>query len=216
MRTKKPWPTKEAMEQVYDMKLWGGRDVDFYSGEGSHLAEIVEPYVESVNSFLKSFNEALIVCDLGCGDFNVGMQIFYHSKDYIAIDIVPALIDRNKMKFNEINLTFHCIDIAKDELPKADCVILRQVLQHLSNSEVEAVVSKLGQYKFVILTEHLPEGDFNPNVDIISGQGIRIKKGSGLDITQPPFNFVYKDKKELVSYQLPRGKGIIKTVLYSL
>ena len=30
-RIKTPWPTKNAMEQVYKMKLWGDNKTDFYS-----------------------------------------------------------------------------------------------------------------------------------------------------------------------------------------
>jgi len=65
-------------------------------------------------------------------------------------------------------------------LPKADCVILRQVLQHLSNEEIKNILAKLYNYKYLILTEHLPLRDFIPNEDIISGQGIRIKHNSGV------------------------------------
>lgn len=71
-RIKKPWPTKDAMEQVYEMKLWGGNKSDFYSGEGSHHPDIINPYIDVLTSFLTSFKNPLTVCDLGCGDFNVG------------------------------------------------------------------------------------------------------------------------------------------------
>ena len=45
---KQPWPTKDAMEQVYEKNLWGGNTSDFYSGEGSNLPEIVTPYIAVV------------------------------------------------------------------------------------------------------------------------------------------------------------------------
>ena len=48
------WPTKEAMSQVYDLGLWGSSEDVFYSGEGSHRKELIEPYVLEVTSFLKS------------------------------------------------------------------------------------------------------------------------------------------------------------------
>ncbi|MEN8878867.1 MAG: SAM-dependent methyltransferase, partial [Polaribacter sp.] len=67
-----------------------------------------------------------------------------------------------------------------------------------------------------ILTEHLPNQDFVPNIDIISGQGIRIKKQSGLLITEEPFNFKYRKQLELQSTILDNNKGVIKTWLYTL
>lgn len=214
--SKTPWSTKAAMEQVYDLKLWGGGNHKFYSGEGSHKGEIVHPYKEAVVSFLASFKNSITVCDLGCGDFNIGQQFVKYAKKYIAADIVSDLIIYNKENFTTNNLEFHCLDIALDELPNGDCAIIRQVLQHLSNAEVIKVVSKLSQYKYVILTEHLPNGDFVPNMDIISGQGIRIKKKSGVNLLEPPFNFKPLKTEELLSIDLGKSKGKIVTFLYQV
>jgi len=50
---KTPWPTKDAMHQIYEQHLWGGNEFDFYSGEGSHKPEIIKPYLEAVSDFLK-------------------------------------------------------------------------------------------------------------------------------------------------------------------
>ncbi|TVR34671.1 MAG: class I SAM-dependent methyltransferase [Balneolaceae bacterium] len=215
-RIKKPWPTKDAMEQVYKMKLWGDNKSDFYSGEGSHHPELVEPYIDVLTSFLTSFETPLVVCDLGCGDFNVGKELVKHTQRYIAVDIVADLIERNKEKFKEENLEFHCLDIASDDLPKGDCALLRQVLQHLSNSEVQRIISKLTDYNYLILTEHLPEGDFTPNKEIISGQGTRLKKQSGLDLLAPPFSLKIEEEKQLLSIPSKPGNGVLVTTLYKL
>ncbi|SHJ76709.1 class I SAM-dependent methyltransferase [Pseudozobellia thermophila] len=212
-RAKRPWPTKDAMAQVYEKNLWGGEST-FYSGEGSHRPELVGPYIDVVRTFLRSFDPALSVCDLGCGDFNVGKELVALARSYVAVDIVPALIVRNQEKFKAENLEFRCMDIAVDDLPPADCALLRQVLQHLSNAEVQGVVEKLDRYRYVILTEHLPIEDFIPNRDIISGQGIRLKKGSGVDLLAPPFNFRVKEEKQLLSLDAGGGKGQIVTRLY--
>jgi len=108
------------------------------------------------------------------------------------------------------------LDIAKDDLPKADVVIVSQVLQHLSNIEIIAILEKLTQYKYILLTEHLPNGTFAPNKDIISGQGIRIKKQSGLNILKPPFNFQIVAKKEFLSMDVGNKKGVLNTTLYQV
>ena len=213
---KKPWPTKAVMNQIYDLKLWGGKEFDFYSGEGSHHPKIIKPYLEQLISFLKSHNNNLIICDLGCGDFNIGKHLIKHSKKYIAIDIADDLINRNKNLFREKNLEFECLDISKDNLPPADCIILRQVLQHLSNAEIKRIVEKLADYKYVILTEHLPLGPFTPNKDIISGQGNRIKLSSGVNLIKPPFNFKYKTETTLDSHILKNSEQQIITKLFEV
>lgn len=215
-KQKTSWPTKDAMQQVYEMHLWGGKDFDFYSGSGSHDLKIIEPYINSVTTFLKSHNNTLTICDLGCGDFNIGKHLTKHTKKYIAIDIVENLIERNKKLFKAENLEFHCLDIVEDELPKADCLILRQVLQHLSNSEIQKIAEKISDYKFVILTEHIPKGNFTPNKDIISGQGIRIKKNSGVNLLEAPFNLKIKEEKKLSEIILDTYKEKIVTILYMM
>lgn len=213
---KTPWPTKAVMEQIYEKHLWGGEGFDFYSGEGSHNPKIVAPYIRAVITFLKANNNALAVCDLGCGDFNVGSLLLPYASKYIAVDIVEELVERNKSLFRAHHLEFHCLDISKDELPKADCVILRQVLQHLSNKEIKGIVEKLSKYKYIILTEHIPNGEFIPNKDIISGQGIRLKYNSGVAVLKAPFNLKVKQATILDEAILEKGKGQVITTLYQL
>ena len=215
-KSKTPWATKAVMEQIYERHLWGGSEFDFYSGKGSHELQIVQPYIEAVTKFLKSHHKQLTVCDLGCGDFNIGKQLLPYTESYIAVDIVPALIERNKQQFQFEHLEFQCLDIAKNELPEADGVILRQVLQHLSNREIKTIVKKLISYNYIILTEHLPIGDFIPNKDIITGQGIRLKQQSGVDLLTEPFNLKIKSKVVLNEVVLDDNKGMIKTVLYTM
>lgn len=213
-KIKKPWPTKEAMVQIYELNLWGGDSSNFYSGIGSHHPELINPYMEVVTSFLTSFESPIVVCDLGCGDFNVGKELVKHAKKFIAVDIVPDLIANNRIKFKEENLEFLCLDIAVDDLPTGDCAIIRQVLQHVSNTEVQCILKKLTHYKYVIITEHIPNGNFIPNKDIVSGQGIRLKKQSGLNIMAAPFNFQAEEEKQLLAVELNNGKEVIVTTLY--
>ncbi|WP_282043777.1 class I SAM-dependent methyltransferase [Winogradskyella flava] len=204
------------MEQIYEKHLWGGENFDFYSGEGSHNPEIIKPYLEAVSDFLKSKNGNLTVCDLGCGDFNIGQHLVQYTKNYIAVDIVDSLIERNKTLFKANNLEFYCLDISKDELPKADCVILRQVLQHLSNEEIKNILAKLYNYKYVILTEHLPNRHFIPNNDKIASQGIRLKQNSGIDLTEVPFKLKFKEKILLEDIVVNKHNGRIKSILFRI
>ena len=95
----------------------------------------------------------------------------------------------------------------------SDFAILRQVLQHISNFEIESIVNKLANYKYIILTEHLPEGAFIPNKNIISGQGNRLKVESDVNILAPPFNFKVAEERQLSVVVLNDGLGIIVTTL---
>lgn len=204
------------MEQVYSMNLWGTGETEFYSGAGSHHPNLLNPYINAVSSFLNSFKRPPAVCDLGCGDFNVGKALVKYTSNYIGVDIVEPLIAHNTENFREENLEFNCLDIAADPIPAGDVAILRQVLQHLSNSEVNSILKKLADFKYLILTEHIPEGGFIPNKDIISGQGTRLKKQSGLDITAPPFDFKYIEKNTLLKVLPKDHPGVIETCVFKI
>lgn len=215
-KSKIPWPTKAVMTQIYEKHFWGGENFDFYSGEGSHNPKITIPYIDAISNFLISKNKTLTVCDLGCGDFNIGKQLIPLTKKYIAIDIVDALIERNTLRYKAKNLEFKCLDISKDELPEADCIILRQVLQHLSNAEILQIIEKIQRYKYIIITEHLPTIKFTANKDKITNLGIRIKKNSGVDLVKSPFNLEVKSSTVLNQVTLEKDNGVIKTTLYIL
>lgn len=212
-KVKTPWPTKAVMNQIYEQQLWGGSEFDFYSGDGSHQEDIIMPYLEAAISFLKSHLKKLTICDLGCGDFNIGKHLTPWASKYIAIDIAEQLIERNKSVFKAAHLEFHCLDISTDALPKSDLAILRQVLQHLSNAEITRIVQKLKHFKYILLTEHVPTGSFVPNKDIISGQGIRLKYNSGVDLLAEPFNLDVSEMKVINRYTLGPKKGEIVTLL---
>ena len=117
------------------------------------------------------------------------VELVPYTQAYKAVDIVPELIAHNKELFKSKKLSFDTIDLAKDPLPEGDCSLLRQVLQHLSNAEIASIVNKLYAYRYVILTEHLPDQEFTPNIDIISGQGIRLKKKEWRRVTDTSFYF---------------------------
>lgn len=207
-----PASTKEVMTDIYKRKKWGGAHKDFYSGSGSHSRKVVLPYVKVISSFLESFENGLVVCDLGCGDFNVGKKLVPYSKKYQAIDIVEDLIERNKKLFIDDKLEFHCLNIVTDHLPDADCILVRQVLQHLSNKEIKAVIEKLKKFRHVMVTEHVPKGEFVANAEKSTGASIRLSKNSGVVLTKPPFNFTPLTSKELLS--IPYRGALIVTTHY--
>lgn len=204
--------TKETMSLIYQNKLWGGGDKKFYSGQGSHKQKIVAPYVKVILDWLTTFDQKLSICDLGCGDFNVGRQLVGHSKQYVGIDVVEELIQRNIRLFQSENLSFQCLDMVKDELPKADCAIVRQVLQHLSNQQILTVLPRLSKYRFLIVTEHLPFGEFVSNIDKPTDFDIRLGKKSGVVLTCAPFNIKPIKQEEMLTIDFRKRSKIVTTL----
>lgn len=206
--------TKEIFSKIYKDSLWGKKSFGFNSGPGSHNNELVIPFLEFVNSFIIK-KEIKTIVDLGCGDFNIGKYIFKNVNEYFAIDIVPDLIDYNKKVFKNPKIQFECKDFIKDSIPKADCVILRQVLQHLNNGSIIKILEKLKSYNYVIVTEHVPSTNFVPNIDKKTGPTTRLEFNSGINIETQPFNFKYISKKEINLFDNELG-GIHKTVIYTI
>lgn len=156
------------------------------------------------------------VVDCGCGDFNVGSQIRQYCSNYVACDIVPDLIERNKIRFSKFDVDFRVVNIIEDPLPIGDVVIIRQVLQHLSNEHIKQVVNKLRGYRYLILTEYIPEGEFVPNIDQPTGAFSRLARGiqSGIVLTKEPFLLKVKSERTICTTHEPTG--LLYTVVYEL
>lgn len=206
--------TNQIFSKIYNDGLWNKKSSNFNSGPGSHNKELVIPFLEFVNCFIINKKIKTIV-DLGCGDFNIGKNIYKNTNQYYAIDIVPNLIDHNKNLFKDSKIKFECNDFINDPIPEADCVILRQVLQHLDNQSIIKILKKIKLYKYAIITEHIPKNNFVPNIDKKTGPTTRVEFNSGIDIEIEPFNFNYITKEEINLEDNELG-GMHKTVIYTL
>jgi SAM-dependent methyltransferase len=211
--------TQQAFTKIYEQGAWGqsaAPNSRYFSGTGSHDEAIVQAYVAAVGQFLKGFADKPRVVDLGCGDFNVGRQLRELCGIYVACDIVKPLIDFNREKYKALDVDFRVLDLAKDPLPQADIVFVRQVLQHLSNTNIQLAIPKIAaNFKFLVLTEHVPfDASFTHNVDKPSGPDTRLALRSGVVVTSAPFNLKAPEQRQLCA--VPEGEGVILTTLYTL
>src|SRR5262245_37312032 len=87
---------EEVFSEVYVQNQWGPEQFD--SGPGSH-GEPARIFAECVIDFIKLHNNIRVVVDLGCGNFAVGTRIAPACECYIGVDVVPALIGRNRTMF---------------------------------------------------------------------------------------------------------------------
>ncbi len=178
---------KQAFSAIYQEACWGqNSDNPFCSGHGSADA-FAASYNDIVTSYILT-EEIRSVVDLGCGDFRIGRRLCILPIEYCGVDIVSELVTYNSRQYGNERITFKCLDIVEDQLPTAELCLIRQVLQHLSNIEIASVLKKLGKYRHVIITEHIPsfEAGFQ-NRDKPHGPDTRIIDGSGVYIEAPPF-----------------------------
>jgi hypothetical protein len=202
----------KKFQYIYRNNLWGKRNTKFFSGTGSHQKNIINPYITKVITFLKLHKFSKVV-DCGCGDFNIGKEIYLFTKSYIGLDIVKGLINYNKKKFIHKKLEFIIKDILIDKLPKADIFLIRQVLQHLSNNDIKLFLKNIKyKCKFLIVTEHWTSKKDLPNKNFITNFNIR--KGSQILLHKQPFNIKFKSMQKLLEVSVGKDKGFVTTFVY--
>jgi hypothetical protein len=178
-------PATEVFSEVYARSQWGPEAV-FDSGPGSS-GPSASIYCDQVNRFIQSHSEIQTVVDIGCGDYRVGAQLKAAGK-YIGIDVVPELIERNQREYASETVRFTCADAAKDALPDGDLCLIRQVLQHLNNAQIQAILTTCRKYPYVIIAEEVPLKACVPNIDKPHGPDTRIHKHSGVFPEFEPFS----------------------------
>jgi hypothetical protein len=201
----------EAFAQTYRNKLWGGIEGnEFFSGFGSR-DKFAGPYIDWLTAFIVEHGINNIV-DLGCGDFHIGEQICSAlSVNFVGVDIVPELIEFNQSSYGSETISFKCADIIEDELPVGDICLLRQVLQHLSNSQISRVLANCRKFPYLIVTEDVYCGrKMRPNVDIMHGPDNRLHKRSGVFLDKAPFSLQTQSVFEI---PCPEFSSVIRTCL---
>lgn len=169
---------------IYRLKLWG-RHKGFYSGDGSNIG--IPIYSSYILRIVKDMQKPVIILDLGCGDFRVGKTLINDDVKYIGVDVVQELIEHNREHYQSTNVSFYQCDIVNDNLPDADIVLIRQVLQHLDNESIKKILNKIKKYKICLITEHHTDG--LPNQDKLTGFGIR---DGGIHLDKEPFEIGIK------------------------
>ena len=167
-----------TFNRIYAEGIWGRDDTGKgISGTGSTLA-ITQEYRAYVEAFMKSHAVTSVV-DAGCGDWNFSRSMDWGDASYLGIDIASDVVAANRTKYEKGRIRFQVGDIT-EELPAADLLISKDVLQHLSNTLVQTFIAnnlKKGKYKWVILTNDRG----SDNHDVQPG-GYR-----AIDLTAPPF-----------------------------
>lgn len=168
---------KDIFNRIYKKNLWL-----FGSGPGS-IAWSVRPYIRFLQQFLDEHPDIRSVLDVGCGDWQMGSQIEWGNRQYTGIDISDHILAITRDRYGTDQFHFHVIDAAQEALPPADLIIIKDVLIHLSNKEVETILEKCRSYPYVIIVNDV--GIFyTANRNIQSGWIPR-----KLDVSLPPFSF---------------------------
>lgn len=169
---------KTIFSEIYHNNTWN--DSESASGRGSTLARTVVIWSE-LPLLLKRLN-ATSMLDAACGDFNWMQHVELDEIHYLGADIVPELIARNQRLYGRENREFITADISAGRLPRADLILCREGLIHLSFSRIDRVLSNFRNSGalYLLCTTHTA---IQENIDCYDG-GWR-----SLNLQLPPFNF---------------------------
>lgn len=177
-----------VFDEVYRLGMWGDPlESGLKSGTGSR-GQAPRQYADAVTALIVNLDVHSIV-DVGCGDFQVARQFAAICDSYLGLDVARAVIDHNRRVYGTDAIRFRQLNAAEERVPSADLCMIRQVLQHLSNAEIAAVLANVAHIPTVVITEHWPASlEGSPNADKAHGPDTRLASGSWVDLTEPPFD----------------------------
>lgn len=149
--------------------------------EGS-LLQNTQPYVDFLQAFIKE-NAIRSVVEVGCGDWSISRYIPWGDIQYHGYDVVKNVVEQNKKKYGRANVQFTHADALSSDLPSADLLICKDVLQHLSNEEIIHFLAKTDKFKHCLITNDINRVDktVEHNTPIQTG------KYRPLDLSHKPF-----------------------------
>mmetsp|Transcript_6225 Transcript_6225/g.17371 ORF Transcript_6225/g.17371 Transcript_6225/m.17371 type:complete len:323 (-) Transcript_6225:129-1097(-) len=188
-----------AFSRIYAEKEWLARpNAQALSGLGSS-EEATGAFREYLETFLKERHFASVV-DAGCGHWPSGYQRCMHWQNvhYTGIDVVDDVLAENKAYFDDrrradhgfASTSFQRGDLC-EELPRADLLLVKDVLMHLPNQAVHAflesnVNSSAPRFRAVLVVQNDMPMPVRRSINIEPGQLM------SFDISQPPFNANFK------------------------
>jgi hypothetical protein len=170
----------ERFLYIYGQNLWGS--LDSASGPGSVL-ETTAVLRAKLPGLLSAVG-ARTLLDIPCGDFGWLSLVDLPIDRYIGADIVPAIVEQNTKRHAGTQpciREFRQLDLTRDALPRADVVLCRDCLVHLSFANVRAAFDRLRESGSTrLLATTFLEHDVNE--EIADGDWRM------LNLERPPFN----------------------------
>jgi hypothetical protein len=119
--------------------------------------------------------------DLPCGDYSWMRTIELPDIRYIGADLLPEIVQSLAAEFGGFRREFLVLDLTRDRLPRADLLLCRDCLVHLSYPDIRRALANVVRSGIpYLLTTTFPAGDANE--DIVTGDW-RV-----LDLERAPFH----------------------------
>lgn len=184
----------EIFNNIYKKSLWG-----YKSGNGSEPENSI-PWIKVVNNFLNQ-SDINSILDFGCGDWRLGQKYKIGNKKYLGVDVSSVIIEEIQ-KYSKINISFVQGDATTMDIKYYDLILIKDVLQHLSNSSVNTILNKIMfSCKYALICNDFTE----INKDITPGSY------RGINLKNEPFKYNFE---EIESWTLFEKKYKLKKMIY--
>jgi hypothetical protein len=164
--------------EIFNSGLFGM--AESRSGPGSTL-ERTGSIRKALPALLKELSVKTLL-DAPCGDWYWMRSVDLTGLVYFGLDIVDQAIHENNQRYAKKDVVFEVADITVDPLHKADLILCRDCLVHLSYEDVFKALFNFKQSGSVyLLTTTFPS--VSENYDLRAGEIWR-----ALNLERPPFN----------------------------
>jgi hypothetical protein len=162
---------------MFHRNFWGAES---RSGAGSDLIQTAR-IREVLPGFLKTLGVRSLL-DVPCGDFYWMRHVELDLDQYIGADVVGPLIQANTQSFAVDKRSFVVRDLTRDALPKADLILCRDCLVHLSFDDIQRALTNINRSgaRYLLTTTFT---DRTANADIGTGEW------RPLNLEKAPFRF---------------------------
>jgi hypothetical protein len=122
--------------------------------------------------------------DLPCGDYSWMRTIGLSGIRYIGADLLPEIVQSLAAEFGGPRREFLVLDLTRDRLPRADLLLCRDCLVHLSYADIRRALANVARSGIpYLLATTFPAGDANE--DIVTGDW-RVLDLEGAPFHLPP------------------------------
>ena len=138
------------------------------SGPGSNPLHTIE-----YQAFLSKFiylNNIRSVTDVGCGDWQFSKFINFAGAQYLGLDVVESVIERNTALHGGEGVRFQAMPTDLADVGPTDLLLMKDVLQHLPDAEIARFQRELlPKFRFCLITNSFQKLDTASNIDVETG-----------------------------------------------
>jgi len=173
---------EQVFTSIYKTAKWGiNKEGEGRSGWGSIL-EHCTSYIVLLEKFIVDHNIQTVV-DAGCGDWEFSRHVDWNGASYIGYDVVAHVIEKNIKRYANEKVTFVHKNFLYEDLPRADLLLCKHVLQHLTNEDIAKFCAQLSKFKYCLITNEV-----EPSTLSSDGTDSEVGGMHKVDLSKPPFN----------------------------